>query len=89
MVDPKVVVTLGNFATRLLLKRDVGISRLRGQVYPWWNRYLIPTLHPAAVLRSGDHLLEQIRADFALALEALAEQTALADPAAEQLGLFE
>lgn len=89
LVDPKVVLTLGNFATRLLLKRDVGISRLRGQVYPWWNRYLIPTLHPAAVLRSGDHLLEQIRADFALALEALAEQTALADPAAEQLGLFE
>ena len=89
LVDPKVVLTLGNFATRLLLKRDVGISRLRGQVYPWWNRYLIPTLHPAAVLRSGDHLLEQIRADFALAHKALAEQTALADPAAEQLGLFE
>jgi len=88
LVDPKVVVTLGNFATRLLLKRDVGISRLRGQVYPWWNRYLVPTLHPAAVLRSGDHLLEQIRADFALAQKALAEQTTLADPAAEQLGLF-
>ena len=88
LVDPKVVVTLGNFATRLLLKRDVGISRLRGQVYPWWNRYLVPTLHPAAVLRSGDHLLEQIRADFALAQKALTEQTTLADPAAEQLGLF-
>jgi uracil-DNA glycosylase family 4 len=88
LVDPKVVMTLGNFATRLLLKRDVGISRLRGQVYPWWNRYLVPTLHPAAVLRSGDHLLEQIRADFALALQAISEQTALADPAAEQLGLF-
>ena len=82
------VLTLGNFATRLLLKRDVGISRLRGQVYPWWNRYLVPTLHPAAVLRSGDHLLEQIKADFALAQKAVAEQTALADPAAEQLGLF-
>jgi uracil-DNA glycosylase len=88
LVDPRVVLTLGNFATRLLLKRDVGISRLRGQVYPWWNRYLIPTLHPAAVLRSGDHLLEQIKADFALAQKALAEQAAVADPAAEQLGLF-
>ena len=40
------------------------------------------------MLRSGDHLLEQIRADFALAQTALAEKTALADPAAEQLGLF-
>jgi uracil-DNA glycosylase family 4 len=89
LVDPKVVLTLGNFATRLLLKRDVGISRLRGQVYPWWNRYLVPTLHPAAVLRSGDHLLEQIRADFALAQQAVVSQIELADPAAEQLGLFE
>jgi len=89
LIDPKVVLTLGNFATRLLLKRDVGISRLRGQVYPWWNRYLVPTLHPAAVLRGGDGLIEQIRADFALAKQALAEAAKVADPAAEQLGLFE
>ena len=88
LVDPKVVLTLGNFATRLLLKRDVGISRLRGQVYPWWNRYLVPTLHPAAVLRGGDGLMEQIRADFALARQALTEAAKVADPAAEQLGLF-
>jgi len=89
LIDPKVVLTLGNFATRLLLKRDVGISRLRGQVYPWWNRYLVPTLHPAAVLRGGDGLMEQVRADFALAGRALTEVTQVADPAAEQLGLFE
>jgi len=89
LIDPKVVLTLGNFATRLLLKRDTGISRLRGQVYPWWNRLLVPTLHPAAVLRGGEGLLEQVRADFALAHRALAEATAVADPAVEQLGLFE
>jgi DNA polymerase len=88
LVDPRVVLTLGNFATRLLLKRDVGISRLRGQVYPWWNRLLVPTLHPAAVLRGGDGLMEQIRADFALARQALTAATKVADPAAEQLGLF-
>jgi uracil-DNA glycosylase family 4 len=88
LVDPKVVLTLGNFATRLLLKRDVGISRLRGQVYPWWNRYLVPTLHPAAILRGGGGLMEQIRSDFALAKRALTEATAVADPASEQLGLF-
>jgi uracil-DNA glycosylase family 4 len=88
LVDPKVVLTLGNFATRLLLRRDVGISRLRGQVYPWWNRYLVPTLHPAAILRGGGGLMEQIRFDFALAKRALTEATAVADPASEQLGLF-
>jgi DNA polymerase len=89
LIDPRVVLTLGNFATRLLLKRDTGISRLRGQVYPWWNRYLVPTLHPAAVLRGGEGLMEQIRADFALARDALAEAAKVADAAAEQLGLFE
>lgn len=89
LIDPKVVLTLGNFATRLLLKRDVGISRLRGQVYPWWNRLLVPTLHPAAVLRGGPGLMEQAQADFALAGRALTEAAAVADPAVEQLGLFE
>jgi uracil-DNA glycosylase family 4 len=88
LIDPKVVLTLGNFATRLLLKRDVGINRLRGQVYPWWNRYLVPTLHPAAVLRGGEGLMAQIRADFALAQQSLVEATKVADPAAEQMGLF-
>lgn len=88
LVDPRIVMTLGNFATRLLLKRDVGINRLRGQVYPWWNRLLIPTLHPAAVLRGGESQMDQIRADFALANQALVAQVATAPPAAEQLGLF-
>ncbi len=89
LIDPAVVVTLGNFATQLLLKRDVGITRLRGQVYPWWNRYLIPTFHPAAVLRGGERSMEQIRADFALVRGALDEAVAVADPATEQLELFQ
>ncbi|HEX9977922.1 MAG TPA: uracil-DNA glycosylase [Acidimicrobiia bacterium] len=91
LVDPRVVVTLGNFATKLLLKRDVGITRLRGQVFPWWRRHLIPTLHPAAALRGGDRLLEQMREDFALVRSVLDQR--LAPPAggeesAEQLELF-
>jgi DNA polymerase len=88
LVDPRVVVTLGNFATKLLLKRDVGITRLRGQVYPWWNRYLVPTFHPAAALRGGDRVLGQMREDFALVRAALDEATAVAEPVVEQLDLF-
>jgi DNA polymerase len=88
LIDPKVVATLGNFSTRLLLKRNVGITRLRGQVYPWWNRYLVPTFHPAAALRGGDRVLAQMQADFALIRGALDEAVDTADPAAEQLGLF-
>ncbi len=97
LVDPRVVVTLGNFATKLLLKRDVGITRLRGQAYPWWRRHLVPTFHPAAALRGGDRVLDEMRQDFALvasllrtppAADAAAGEAATA-PDAEQLGLFE
>jgi DNA polymerase len=88
LIDPTVVVTLGNFSTKLLLKRNVGITRLRGQVYPWWSRYLIPTFHPAAALRGGDRVLAQMQEDFALVRRALDEAVEPADPTGEQLGLF-
>lgn len=90
LVEPRVVVTLGNFATRLLLKREVGITRLRGQVYPWWHRSLVPTFHPAAALRGGDRVLDQMREDFAL-VAGILQDTPVPDPGpdAEQLGLFE
>jgi len=89
LIDPKVVVTLGNFATKLLLKRDVGITRTRGQIYPWWNRRLVPTFHPAAALRGGDKVLDKMREDFALVRSVLDEAVVdEADPAVEQLGLF-
>ncbi|MDH3540563.1 MAG: uracil-DNA glycosylase, partial [Acidimicrobiia bacterium] len=52
LVDPEVVMTLGNFATKLLLRTTTGITRLRGQVYPWWRGIqVVPTFHPAAALR--------------------------------------
>ena len=91
LVDPRVVVTLGNFATKLLLKRNVGITRLRGQVYPWWRRHLVPTFHPAAALRGGDRVADQMRQDFALVariLDAPPEPVEEAEETAEQLGLF-
>jgi len=88
LVDPRVVVTLGNFATKLLLKRDVGITRLRGQVYPWWNRHLVATFHPAAALRGGDRVLEQMQADFSLVRGVLDDSVTAAEEAAEQLDLF-
>jgi uracil-DNA glycosylase family 4 len=53
LVDPKVVVTLGNFASRTLLGTTTGITRLRGRTYPWQGRTLVPTFHPAAALRAA------------------------------------
>jgi DNA polymerase len=71
-IDPSVVVTLGNFATKLLLETREGITKLRGQEFPFGQHaVLIPTLHPAAVLRSGGATLAQARADFVLVKRAL------------------
>ncbi len=67
MIRPEVVMTLGNFATKLLLRTDTGITRLRGQRYDWWlGATLIPTFHPAAALRGGERVKDQMREDFAL-----------------------
>jgi uracil-DNA glycosylase family 4 len=66
-IDPAVVVTLGNFATKLLLDTKVGITKLRGSVYPQDSGIVIvPTLHPSAVLRTGGAHLANVRADFVL-----------------------
>ena len=75
-IQPKVIVTLGNFATKLLLDTKTGITKLRGQEYPYPGdgdpgRVIIPTLHPSAVLRSGGVSLAQSRADFVLVKRAL------------------
>lgn len=77
MIHPDVVLTLGNFATKLLLPTDSGISRVRGRRYAWWlGATLIPTFHPAAALRGRPQVTEQMREDFALARAVLDEKTA-------------
>jgi len=75
LVRPRVVVTLGNFATKLLLNTEIGITRLRGRRHDdWWMGItLIPTFHPAAALRGGDRVTDQMRDDFAVVRAALDE----------------
>jgi uracil-DNA glycosylase len=64
LVSPKVVVTLGNFATKTLLGTAEGIRKVRGRVYPFRGVHLVPTYHPAAALRSGGEVVAEMRADF-------------------------
>ncbi len=67
LISPEVVMTLGNFATKLLLNTEVGITRLRGRPHRWWlDALLVPTFHPAAALRGGDRITDQMREDFTL-----------------------
>jgi len=71
-----VVVTLGNFATKFVLQTQTGITRMRGSVYPWHGRKVIPTFHPAAILRGGGEKGRQfgeLREDFALIKRTLTE----------------
>lgn len=88
LIDPDVVSTLGNFATKLLLKQELGITRLRGRAYPWWNRTVVPTFHPAAALRGGDSVKDRMREDFALIESVLSNTEAVQDSEPEQMGLF-
>jgi uracil-DNA glycosylase len=54
VVQPKVMVALGTFAAQALLNTKDPISRLRGRAWPCRSRLLVPTFHPAFLLRSPD-----------------------------------
>jgi DNA polymerase len=51
-IEPKVIVALGSFAARALLGTLDPISRLRGRVYEYRGAKLVPTFHPAYLLRN-------------------------------------
>jgi uracil-DNA glycosylase family 4 len=67
LIRPRVIGTLGNFATRLLTGTRTPISRVRGtpQVHTLADRpvFLMPLFHPAAALRTPS-LVETLREDF-------------------------
>lgn len=93
LIDPRVLVTLGNFATRFVLDRPVSISRVRGRRFRVGGRVVIPTFHPAAILRGGGAAGSQMaafRADFGEVARAVQEARAplAATASQEQLGLF-
>jgi DNA polymerase len=52
IVKPKVIVALGKFGAQTLLRTLDPISRLRGRVYDFRGAKLIPTFHPAFLLRN-------------------------------------
>jgi DNA polymerase len=64
-IAPEILVTLGNFATRFILKTDRGITGLRGQVHITGRFSVLPIFHPAAAIydRSKGPIMED---DFRL-----------------------
>jgi len=91
LIEPKVVCTLGNFATKLLRGDPTGITRLHGRaeerrIGPR-NVRLYPIYHPAAALYTRS-MLDILRADFQripelLALPALAQPEPVVEPEPE------
>lgn len=52
VIQPKVVLALGNVATQALLRTKEPIGKLRGRVHAYGSAVLIPTFHPAFLLRN-------------------------------------
>ncbi len=52
IIQPRVVVALGKFAAQSLLRTTEPITKLRGRVFDWRGASLVPTFHPAYLLRN-------------------------------------
>ena len=103
LIEPRVVCTLGNFATKLLTGSRTGITKVRGtpQVHRLGGRtvFVMPLFHPAAALRTPS-VQDTLRSDFATLPELLEQPLPDGDPIAigdaaeieavevDQLGLF-
>ena len=83
IVDPTVIATLGNFATKSLLDTGRGISSLRGKLFRVGERRIIPVFHPAAALYTPakkDVLAE----DFARLRRVMDDPEHAAEPAVDE-----
>jgi uracil-DNA glycosylase family 4 len=103
LIEPRVIATLGNFATKLLTSSPLGITRVRGtpQVHTIGGRtlFVMPLLHPAAALRTPS-LVDTLRGDFDALRELIAQpppdrieepveaRPGEPEPEPDQLGLF-
>ena len=104
LIQPTIIATLGNFATKLLSGRPLGITRVHGQEQETTlggrTVMLYPLYHPAAALYTPA-MLKVLESDFARLPELLGRSLAPVEPPpavelalvgarqpAEQLGLF-
>ena len=86
IINPKVVCTLGNFATQTILDRRVPISSVRAKPVQVGKFFVFPLYHPAAALHRGD-MLEPLREDFRKLKEFLDSEKE-PEPEPEQLQLL-
>ena len=99
LIQPRVICTLGNFATKLLTANPSGITKVRGtpqeHVIGGRSVYMLPLFHPAAGLRTP-RVAEQLREDFRQIPDLLARPLPEGpeplvpdkEPEPDQMGLF-
>lgn len=80
ILKPRVICTLGLFATQLLLDSKAPIGKLRGRLFRYQGIPLIPTYHPAALLRNPN-LKRTVWEDVQLLRKVLDEGTDAIEPA--------
>ncbi len=86
IISPKIVGSLGNFATRVLTEKRAGIMELRGKPIQVGSFFVLPMLHPAAALHRGD-LRPAVEEDFHN-LKAILDSDLEPEPRHEQMNLF-
>jgi uracil-DNA glycosylase len=67
IMQPKVIVTIGNFATERIIGKT-GIKSIHGKIFSHKQSQVVPVIHPASYLYSGrnSELLQQMKDDFIL-----------------------
>lgn len=76
ILQPPIIILLGATSLQGLLDPDAKITRMRGQWQLWQGRWVMPTYHPAALLRNP-RLKEDAWQDFQ---KVVAKYRELADP---------
>src|SRR4051794_6726817 len=98
LIQPQVICTLGNFATKLLTANPTGITKVRGtpqeQMIGGRHLFMLPLFHPAAGLRTP-RVAEQLREDFRQIPDLVAQPSPEPEPLVperepepDQMGLF-
>ena len=75
LLEPAIIVTLGNTSTREILRTKATIGELRGKVQTLGRSRVVPTYHPAAALRGGPIVVSAMREDLRVVKSLLDEVT--------------
>ena len=101
LIDPRIICTLGNHATKILLKTSTGITQLHGKLVRKGTLTFVPLFHPAAALHKPplksvliddfqklQELLKEEKSRWEEEKQASEEPLGEEDAQPEQMGLF-